>query len=372
MSIQVRRLLLHRSPAAVVLRRIFAAGLTLLLLWLLGQVVLLVFAAVLLAVLLAAPANWLRRHSRLGYGWCLALVLGAILLVIAAIGFALAPEVSVQIGQISDELPPALHRVIGGFQTSSIGRALLGQLKAGGGTGASLAAPLLKSASSLVVAVGSIVFVVFCGLYFAAMPGAYERGLLRLVPSERSARVREIVEAVALTLKFFLFGRLFSMCVIAACSIVGLWLLGVPAAIALGLLAGALSFVPYVGSAASGVPPFLLAYMHDPVSALYVIVLYVGIHVLDGYILVPLVQRRMVHLLPAVTLTAQLVLGILWGLLGIAVATPLAAALMTLIEMGYVEDMLHKPGELAGGPRPMISAAAPERVLRPGETAQSE
>jgi predicted PurR-regulated permease PerM len=345
MAIQVQRIPWDRSSVKDS-RRLLLVGLVLLSLWLLGKVVLLVFAASLLAILLSAPARWFSEHSNLGYGWSLALVVGIILAVLGAIGVALAPEVSRQIDQLSTELPHALNHVMGGVQSSGVGRALLGQLKSGGGRSASsLGGPLLKSMSSLFVAAGSIVFGVFVGLYFAATPDLYERGLLRLVPEERCPRVQQILEAVGTTLRYFLFGRLFSMSVIAGLSIAGLWALGIPAPIALGLLAGVLSFVPYVGSAASGVPPFLLAYVHDPLSGLYVIVLYLGIHVLDSYILVPLVQRRMVHLLPAVTLTAQLVLGILWGLLGVSVATPMAAALMTALEMGYVDDALHKGGQ---------------------------
>jgi predicted PurR-regulated permease PerM len=361
MPFHVRPFPFERFSAAITLQRMLAVGLALLLLWLLGQVVLLVFAAVLLAVLLSAPARWISEHGGIGYGWCLALVIALILLALTGIGIALAPEVDRQIGQLSTQLPPALHHLIGGVEASSIGGALLGQLHAGGEAGGgSLAAPLLKSASSLVEAVGSIVFVAFVGLYLAATPHAYERGLLRLIPAERCARARDIIAAIGTTLKLFLYGRLFSMGVIAILSMAGLWVLGVPAPIALGLLAGALSFVPYVGSAASGLAPFVLAYVGEPVSGLYVIILYVGIHALDGYILVPLVQRRMVHLLPAVTLTAQLVLGILWGLLGIAVATPMAAALTTLVEMGYVEDVLGKRREpLAPGPRRGILGQSP-------------
>jgi len=343
-----------RASVAVTLRRLLVIGMVLLFLWLLGQVVLLVFAAALLAVLLSVPARWISERTGIAYGWCLAFVVGSIVIALSGTGIALAPEVNRQIEQLSVQLPPALHHVVGSFESSAIGRTLIGQLHGtGGARGAALAAPLLESISSLAVAVGSIVFVVFVGLYLAATPAAYERGLLRLIPSERYGRAREIVEAIGTTLKLFLFGRLFSMCVIAACSMAGLWALGVPAPIALGLLAGGLSFVPYVGSAASGLAPFLLAYMRDPISGFYVVILYVGIHLLDGYILVPVVQRRAVHLLPAVTLTSQLVLGILWGLLGIALATPMAAALMTLVEMYYVEDVLRKPREPLGpDPRP--------------------
>ena len=342
------------GPAAArVLKAILIVGLLLLALWLFGNVLLLLFAGILLAVLLSAPARWLSERSGIGEGWCLAGVIAAALVTLVVLGFALAPQVIAQIGEVSRELPRALQGTVDALKATAIGKLLVSHLsEAGGQSLGALTEPILKSVSSLATALGSIVFVVVVGIYFAAAPGHYRRGLLRLVPSDRAGRVQEILQATGSTLKYFLYGRLLSMSVIAICSMLGLWVIGVPAPVALGLLAGVLSFVPYVGSAASGVPPFLLAFTQQPILGLWVIILYLGIHVLDGYILVPLVQRRMVHLLPAVTLTAQLILGILWGLLGIAVATPMAAALMTLIEMGYVEDVLHKePRRIGAGRR---------------------
>lgn len=332
-----------RSGAAAPLRALLALAVTVLVLWFLGPEVLLIFAAGLFAVFLAVPAGWLRERTRIPYGLCLALVLVLLAAAAAGTGYALAPPIAAQAQQVETALPQDFQRVLQDVRGSLAGHVAMGQLSdLGGKLGAAIAGPVLSSISSLAGALGSTLFVAFLGIYLAAAPRLYEKGLLLLVPEERTARAREIIEAAASTLKYFLAGRLLSMAVIASCSALGLWAIGVPAPIALALLAGILSFVPYVGSIASGVPPFLLAYAASPVTGLYVIALYVAIHLLDGYILVPLVQRRMVHLAPAVTLVAQLVLGILWGILGIAVATPLAAALMTLVRMAYVEDVLHK------------------------------
>jgi predicted PurR-regulated permease PerM len=312
-------------------------------LWFLGQVVLLNFASGLLAVLLAVPAGWLRKRTGLAHALCLGVVLMAFAAALAGIFYGLAPRVAAQVEQLETALPQDFQHLMQDARGSPVGHLLSGQLGAvGGKLGSAIAGPVLQSISSVADALGSIVFVVFLGIYLAAAPGFYEEGLLRLVPAERTARAREIVEAMVATLKYFLAGRLLSMTVIAAASALGLWAIGVPAPVALALIAGIMSFVPYVGSILSGVPPFLLAYTASPVMGLYVIVLYIGIHLVDGYVLVPLMQRRMVHLAPAVTLTAQLVLAILWGVLGVAVATPLAATLMTLIRMTYVEDVLHK------------------------------
>lgn len=340
MAVEFRRWMPEQWRMAPILRWMLYIGLIILVFWLIGAVILLVFASVLLATLLSVASRRVNHYLSIGYGWSLALVVVAIILAVAGIGFAIAPAVSAQLSQVARGLPQALNSIVGGIAKTSIGHMLVHRMAAGGSGGNSFAGPLISTVGSLFETIGYIIFVIFMGIYLAATPDLYERGVVRLLPPERRARGKEILEALGHTLKYFLFGRLFSMCVIAACSIVGLWILGIPAAIALGLISGVLSFVPYAGSIASGVAPFLLAYLQDPIKGVYVIILYIGIHLLDGYVLVPLVQQRMVDLLPALTLTAQIVLAFLWGILGIAVATPLTAVLMVLIEMAYVEDVL--------------------------------
>src|SRR5579883_2729357 len=319
----MRAALTEWSPIARSLRAMFWVGLAVLVLWFLGQVVLLVFAGGLFAILIAVPAAWLSTRSGIGYGWCVGAVLLLAAVLLAGVAYGLAPNVIAQVQQVETALPQDFARLIQDFRSSSLGHLVAGQFSGSGRLGSAVLEPMLKSLSTVAQALGSVLFVGFIGIYLAAAPRHYEKGLLALVPAERTPRAREIVQATVATLKYFLAGRLFSMAVIALCSALGLWLLGIPAPIALALIAGFLSFVPYIGSALSGVPPFLLAYAQSPHMAVYVIALYVLIHLLDGYILVPLVQRRMVHLAPALTLTAQFVLAVLWGILGIAVATPL-------------------------------------------------
>ncbi len=333
------RLILARS-----VRAMFLVGLAVLVLWFLAKVVLLLFAASLVAILIEVPSSWLSDRLGIRYGFAMAMVLTLIPLAVGGAGYALAPRVITQVQQVESSLPQDLERVVGDLRNTPVGHLTVGQLSGGSNTFASaLLQPVLSSISSIADALGSIVFVLFIGVFLAATPRLYENGFLYLIPNDRVRRAGEIVRATAATLKYFLAGRLFSMTVIGICSAIGLWALGIPAAIALAVLAGVLSFVPYVGSALSGVPPFLIAYARSPTTAVFVIALYVAIHVLDGYILVPLVQRRTVDLGPALTLTAQLAFGILWGILGVSVATPIIAALTTIVRMAYVEDVLKKP-----------------------------
>jgi predicted PurR-regulated permease PerM len=140
-------------------------------------------------------------------------------------------------------------------------------------------------------------------------------------------------------------GRLFSMVALGILTALGLWALGVPAAVALGLFAALLTFVPYIGAFVAALPAVLLAAAVKPILALYVAGLYLAIHIIEGYVLVPLVQRRAAHLPPALILAAQLILGLLAGIFGLLLAPPLLAAIVVLVRDIYVEDTLGDRGE---------------------------
>jgi len=120
----------------------------------------------------------------------------------------------------------------------------------------------------------------------------------------------------------------------------GLWLLGMPLALSLGLLAGLLNFVPNFGPWIAAIPAVLVAFLQSPQQALYVALLYLALQSVDAYLLTPLVDRRSVELPPVLTITAQVLLGLVFGFIGILLASPLTAAAMILVKMLYVEDVL--------------------------------
>jgi predicted PurR-regulated permease PerM len=121
---------------------------------------------------------------------------------------------------------------------------------------------------------------------------------------------------------------------------IGLWILGVPLAFTLGVLAGILNFVPNFGPWIAAIPAVLVAFLQGPQQALYVGLLYIALQSIDGYILTPIVDRRSVELPPVLTIVAQVLLGLAFGFVGILLASPLTAVAMILIKTLYVEDLL--------------------------------
>jgi len=189
-------------------------------------------------------------------------------------------------------------------------------------------------------ALGNVVIILFVGIYFAASPHLYTNGFIKLVPQAKRPRARQVMKKMGDTLGSWLLGKSISMLIVGVATSVGLGLLGVPLGLLLGIIAGLLDFVPYLGPILAGIPAVLIAFSISPDLALYTILLFTGVQLVEGYLLQPLIESRAVDLPPALTIVMQLVFGTLFGFAGVALATPLAAALKVLVQMLYVEDVL--------------------------------
>jgi len=168
------------------------------------------------------------------------------------------------------------------------------------------------------------------------------------VPRGRRSRVREVLYEIGHVLRRWLVGQTVLAVYVAILTGVGLVLLGAPFPFALALLAGLMEFVPYIGPLVAAIPAILVGFAEGPQLALSIGLLFVGIQLVESYLLAPLVQHRAVHLAPAAVLFAQVLMGAVVGALGVAVATPLAAAAMVAVSMLYVEDAL---GDKSAKPR---------------------
>jgi len=348
--------LLGRRTAAVVATALAIVAVFAVLV-LAAEVLLLVFAGLLFAVLLSSLADALVRMAGIGRGMALGLTVLVLLAGTVGTAWALWPSVSEQADQLATELPAALRELRGWFEQREWGRWLLGRAEpeqmADGGTLVNQATGVLLTTIS---ALAAFLIILFVGLYVSAQPLLYQRGLRRLVPVAGRRRADEVLFEVTSVLRWWLIGKLLSMALVGVLTTVGLWWLDVPLALTFGLLAAALTFIPNVGPVLSVVPPALLALADDPTRAVYVAALYLAIQTVESYAVTPLIQRRTVSMPPALTIMSQIVLGVLVGGIGVAVATPLTAAALTVIRMLYVEDLLEReaPAQIpaAGASRP--------------------
>ncbi len=160
------------------------------------------------------------------------------------------------------------------------------------------------------------------------------------MPPAKRQRAEEVIGRLVQMLRWWIVGQVFAMIVVGVFTAAGLWILGTPAPLTLGILAFAFEIVPYVGPLVSAIPAILLAWPHGPMLALYVALLYLGIHGVEAYILMPLVESRAVEIPPALDILAVLLLGMLAGVLGILLAAPLLLTCMVLVRMLYIHDVL--------------------------------
>jgi predicted PurR-regulated permease PerM len=323
----------------------------LVLLWYAIDVVLLAFIGVLLAILLRAPADWLRSRTGLSEGWSLAVV-GLVFLALLVIGAVLFGRgIATQALQLVERIPEIIESFKEQLGQNELGARVVALAESSGmfsGGDGQFIGRGLGLIGSTFGALANVLIVLFFAVFMAADPKPYVEGALFLVARRRRNRVREVLYEIGNVLRRWLVGQSALAACVALLTGAGLFLLGAPFALALAILAGLMEFVPYIGPFVAAIPAILVGFAEGPQLALYIGLLFLGIQMTESYVLAPLIQHRAVHLPPAAILFAQVLMGVIVGALGVAVATPLAAAVMVAVSMLYVEDALGdknaKPG----------------------------
>jgi predicted PurR-regulated permease PerM len=200
---------------------------------------------------------------------------------------------------------------------------------------------------STLAAFAGLLLIIFLAIYIAADPDMYHRGIMHLFPRRRRQRVGEVLSAIAGVLRKWLVTQLIAMAAIGTVTTIVLLILGVKAAVALGVIAGLLEFVPTVGPILSAVPAIAMAFVDSPQKALYVGIAYIGIQFIENHLLIPMLMKGGMDLPPALTILAQALMTLLFGFLGLMCAVPLLAAGMVAVKMLYIERVI---GEKSFGP----------------------
>ncbi|HXG84745.1 MAG TPA: AI-2E family transporter [Pyrinomonadaceae bacterium] len=340
---------------------IFAAFAALaIVLWQGTEVFLLIFAGLLLAIFLRSLSDFLSEHTPLSDKWALTIVLLGIVAAITLGFWFLSDSVERQFVELSENLPAAFEQLRGQIARYPLGRRVVEQIPPpsqiilGGGGRANVFARVTGIFSTALDAAVNVLIVLITAVYFAFNPKLYREGTVNLVPKAHEKRAREIISTVEYTLRRFLLGISGSMAINGALTFLGLWFLGVPFAIPLDILAGLLTFIPNIGPFIAGLPAVLIAFSNSPAQALYVLILYLVVQNLDGFIISPLIQQRAVSLPPVLVIGSQLLLAVLFGFFGLLLAVPLVAAGFVLVKMIYVEDILGRRIEVKGEPEAKV------------------
>lgn len=315
------------------------------------DVILLIFSAALLAVFLRGLAMPIAKHLKLGDTWSVLLVSLLLILILAGAIALLAPSVAEQARNLRTEIPRSAQQVAEFVRQYNWGQALIAQLPSTDTIMQKIDAGSLLSGvggffSTTVGVIGNFLIVILLAIYFACEPRLYADGLAKLFPKPNRARAEEVFAAIGETLRWWLIGKVASMIAIGILTWIGLSIIGVPMALTLGLIAGLLSFIPNFGPIISAIPAILFAFIESPISALYVLGLYVGVQVIEGNLVTPFIERHTVELPPALTVVAQLGLAVTIGGLGLLLATPLLAVVVVVVQMVYIGDILGDKNEV--------------------------
>ena len=312
-------------------------------LWNAVDVFLAVFAALLAAVFLRGLSDMVQKWTGLGENWSLFSVIVLLLAALVGVIWLLAPQIADQADQLSTQLPQAVQSLLGRLRQHEWSRQMLSQAPDLGSLLSQHQGIFTRITGALSAGLGvltNLFVIVIIGIFIAAQPRLYRKGLLRLMPLPWRPRAEQVLCSIGETLRHWLLGQLFCMSMVALLTGIGLWVLGVPLRLVLALIAGLLDFIPTVGPFLAAIPGILLALLQTPEKALLVAVVYTGVQMIENYLLQPFAQRRAVNLPPALMLFAQLLLGVSLGLFGLVLATPLTVTAMVLVKMLYVEDAL--------------------------------
>ena len=317
-------------------------------LWLARDIVFIGFLGVLFGLFLSIFVDRLEPHLP---RWLATILVFLVWVGVMVLFFVLAwPSLQGQIATMRQEVPRIVDGITAWIETQARAIApgdgerpteeFTRQINDRMGTeAANIVAGALPLLNTVLGAVSGLIIVLFAGVFLAIQPRTYLDGFVALVPPRGRDHTRDALLEVGTILRRWIGGMSVSMLVIFAMSTTGLWLLGVPAYLALGIIAALLVFIPFVGPILSAIPAMALAVTVSPLMVLWVALLYFGIQLVESNALTPMVMKKAVDLPPALLLLFQMAMGVLFGFIGLLVAVPLLAATKVLVQRLYVDRL---------------------------------
>lgn len=323
------------------------------LVWLFRDLILLVVGALVLAALLHLVARPIVSWFRVPRGVALAIAGIFISAIIAGVGWIFGSrvisELSDVVGRAESSLNVIRQELHGGLLSQVFGAIGPSNVSLMSYVGAALQITTGMVEAAIIIIVG--------GVYVAAEPELYRKGLVLIFPSYDSATIHELLGDLATGLRLWLIGQLIQMVLVGLLSFLVLWLIGVPSPVGLGVIAAVCEFIPYLGPILAGVPAVLVAFSQSTSLAIWTILAFVIIHQMEGHLFVPLVQRRFVVIPPAAMLFGIVTVDLFFGFFGILVAAPLVVLVYFCVKKLYVREGLGRNVTVPGEEHPATSNA---------------
>lgn len=331
---------------------------------------LIAFAGIIFAVIINGFAGIIRRFIPISRIWSIAAVGATILIVITSFGFIFGSQIVEEFDQFTKKLPQQLSElretigewplvdemIDGNDDNGEEGEQEEDEDQEENGEENDLSDDMPAGTGGMAVQVGINIIdilttfglILFVGIYFVIDPETYKKGIALLFTKERADRIDEALETCGNALWSWLSGQFIVMLFVGVTVTIGLTIIGVPLAFVLGIIAGLSEFIPIIGPWIGAIFGLLFAFSVDSQTVLYTAIFYIVVQQIEGNVLTPLVQQRMVHIPPAVVILSVVAFGLLFGIAGVILATPLAVIAMVLVGMFYVQDVLGKEVKIPG------------------------
>lgn len=303
--------------------------------WKIAPVLMLFFAGIVIATGIRAGSVPLARRFGLNETLSVSIVF---VLLIAGIGLAsylFGKQINEQAYELWKALTEAWGKTRGYIEKTPIGPLILENAE--GAQDPEAVKKVVKGTAIVFGGLMDVVLVLFLAMYLAVDPRTYRNGFLLLLPKAVREDVGSALDASGAALRKWLVGQLGAMVVVGVLTGLGLWAVGVPLALTLGILAGVLDFVPFIGPLLAALPGILLAFSESPQVAVYAALVYLTVQFIEGNIVLPLAQKWAVSLPPVLCLLGIVAFGLAFGFLGVLFATPLTVVAMVLVQRLYTD-----------------------------------
>ena len=332
--------------------------------WYFAATLFLIFAGMLLGVALNAMSNLLGRVVRLPHSLRLTVVCLVVAGMLSGVLFLGGTTIAQQTTALSNTIKSQLVSVKAFLESNGVDTSLFdfgslssssdssspaapsappthslpsaGTIAASGGAIFSQSLKLILGTAS---AVGNFFIVLFLGIAFATQPGVYRDGLLFMAPARHRGRAVAIIDRIGETLERWLIAQIITMVAVFLVTWIGLSVIGIQSSFILGIQAGLLAFIPTVGAILGGLIVILASLASGWVAGLSAFILFLGVHALESYVLTPIIQRQALDIPPATLFAFQILLGVVFGIWGLALALPLMAIAKVMIDHFKAEDV---------------------------------
>ncbi|REL39013.1 AI-2E family transporter [Rhodohalobacter sp. SW132] len=334
--------------------------------WQIKDALLMAFAGVILAIILGGLSAIVQDKTPLSRTWSLVSVGTALLILFAGFSFLFGAQIVSEFDELTEKLPEQISELRETIRGWPMGEEIVGSENGSDSESESDSEENDENGESeteLPEGAGGMIFdfgttfldvlsklglTLMIGIFFAINPSIYKKGVALLFSKSKTDRVLEAFDTAGNALWRWLTGQFMAMIFVGIAITIGLMIIGVPLPFILGFIAGVSDFVPIIGPIIASIPAILLAFSDGPQTALFTVLLYLVVQQIEGNLLTPIIQKKMVKIPPALVILSVVAFGLVFGIAGIILATPLAVVAMVFVGIFYVQDVLGKEVEIPG------------------------